>query len=132
MNKTQRKVLAFISDFIKINGYSPIQQQIASANNMSRNLVAAAVVELMKAGHLVKVDRHTVAVPDLPPPGPRPANPYAKAPAERTKRKCLSCGTDFQSEWMGNRVCDSCKGTNLWRASQSNDYGLSGLRSARV
>ena len=24
-------------------------------------------------------------------------------------RKCLSCGKTFQSTWIGNRICGSCK-----------------------
>ena len=26
-----------------------------------------------------------------------------------TERRCLACGSSFQSEWIGNRVCKTCK-----------------------
>ncbi len=30
-------------------------------------------------------------------------------------RKCLLCGTQFASEWAGERVCKKCKATAAWR-----------------
>jgi hypothetical protein len=33
------------------------------------------------------------------------------APA-RAKRKCLTCGTMFKSESIGNRICEVCKENN--------------------
>jgi|AP12_2_1047962.scaffolds.fasta_scaffold173724_1 hypothetical protein len=32
--------------------------------------------------------------------------------AARAKRKCLTCGTMFKSESIGNRICDNCKENN--------------------
>ena len=34
------------------------------------------------------------------------------------KRKCLSCGDMFPSEWIGNRVCDKCTGTMTSKRSR--------------
>jgi len=31
-------------------------------------------------------------------------------------RKCLSCREKFQSEWVGQRVCDKCKKKTQWRS----------------
>ena len=31
------------------------------------------------------------------------------------KRKCLSCGTLFPSEWSGERICKKCKASHNWR-----------------
>jgi hypothetical protein len=36
---------------------------------------------------------------------------------EVKKRKCLMCRDNFKSAWPGERVCQKCKSTNLWRAA---------------
>ena len=41
------------------------------------------------------------------------AKPKAEAISE--KRLCLCCGNKFVSTWSGNRVCENCKTTALWR-----------------
>jgi hypothetical protein len=30
-------------------------------------------------------------------------------------RKCLFCGVDFISEWLGNRICKRCKQLSEYR-----------------
>jgi hypothetical protein len=30
-------------------------------------------------------------------------------------RLCLRCGSSFESEWSGERVCRPCKSTTSWR-----------------
>ena len=49
--------------------------------------------------------------------GPRPyfyAKPEEK-PAARVRRKCLGpCGRYFESAWIGNRVCKSCKSSGAY------------------
>jgi hypothetical protein len=30
-------------------------------------------------------------------------------------RICLRCGSSFESEWSGERVCRPCKSTTSWR-----------------
>lgn len=37
--------------------------------------------------------------------------------AEMRTRKCLICGENFPSEWIGNRACKTCKQTAAWRAA---------------
>lgn len=34
----------------------------------------------------------------------------------RKARKCLMCTRDFQSSHIGERVCQSCKETSVWRS----------------
>lgn len=34
----------------------------------------------------------------------------------RKSRNCLRCGTGFESEWSGERICPRCKGSNTWRS----------------
>ncbi len=36
---------------------------------------------------------------------------------EAKKRTCLMCRDKFTSTWPGERVCQKCKQTNLWRAA---------------
>jgi hypothetical protein len=31
-------------------------------------------------------------------------------------RKCLLCTEEFESEWIGERVCTKCKATSIWRS----------------
>ena len=37
---------------------------------------------------------------------------HIKDKALCVKRKCLKCDKVFESEWIGNRICDSCQLTN--------------------
>jgi hypothetical protein len=30
-------------------------------------------------------------------------------------RRCLRCGSSFESEWSGERICRRCKSTTSWR-----------------
>lgn len=36
------------------------------------------------------------------------------------ERKCLNCGSQFQSEWEGHRICPKCKQSGEW-ANQADD-----------
>ena len=36
---------------------------------------------------------------------------------EPKQRTCLMCRDGFKSTWPGERVCQKCKSTNLWRAA---------------
>jgi hypothetical protein len=36
-------------------------------------------------------------------------------------RKCLKCSSSFHSHGIGNRICDTCKGSSEW-ASGGDDY----------
>ena len=31
-------------------------------------------------------------------------------------RACLRCESTFESEWSGQRICPSCKGSAAWRS----------------
>ena len=31
-------------------------------------------------------------------------------------RRCLSCEEEFHSKWIGHRICDACKDTDVWRS----------------
>jgi hypothetical protein len=31
-------------------------------------------------------------------------------------RACLRCGTQFESEWSGHRVCKHCQSANAWKS----------------
>ena len=43
------------------------------------------------------------------------------------KRKCLSCGDMFPSEWIGNRVCDKCTGTyDIKKVKKSSQQSFMG------
>ena len=35
------------------------------------------------------------------------------------ERRCLHCGTLFQSQWVGERVCRRCKDSANWREGAS-------------
>ena len=34
------------------------------------------------------------------------------------RRICLTCRTEFDSAWRGNRVCQSCKATAAWKLGE--------------
>jgi hypothetical protein len=42
---------------------------------------------------------------------------YAENRTIRLLRRCLSCLTMFDSEWVGERICRRCKGSAHWRTS---------------
>lgn len=48
-------------------------------------------------------------------------------PAPPKRRQCLRCGTGFESEWAGHRVCARCKSSGTWR----NGVPISTLSSSR-
>jgi len=47
---------------------------------------------------------------------PRPRDAGRKATTRAVRRNCLSCGEKFLSEWIGNRVCNACKETEIFTA----------------
>ncbi|MBI4184408.1 MAG: hypothetical protein HY521_10460 [Proteobacteria bacterium] len=38
---------------------------------------------------------------------------------DRKPRRCLRCGTSFDSEWAGERICRRCKETKSWRDGEA-------------
>jgi rubrerythrin len=34
---------------------------------------------------------------------------------EAKQRRCLMCGTEFASDWPGERICPRCRATAAWR-----------------
>lgn len=43
-----------------------------------------------------------------------------------TKRKCLKCKKEFNSEWVGNRICPPCKVLNKGVVEHGH-YGIAGI-----
>jgi len=39
---------------------------------------------------------------------------------QRKMRACLRCRVTFQSEWVGERICEKCKKSHDWRSGLSN------------
>jgi hypothetical protein len=39
----------------------------------------------------------------------------------QAQRRCLVCKTTFQSKWVGHRICQRCRGLDVWQAG-INDY----------
>jgi hypothetical protein len=37
---------------------------------------------------------------------------------EQKRRRCLRCQDEFDSEWVGDRICGRCKQSSAWRAGQ--------------
>jgi hypothetical protein len=48
-----------------------------------------------------------------------------KPKSEKKKRKCMTCATEFISTWNGNRVCESCLISSLWKSGPN--YYIQGL-----
>ena len=46
--------------------------------------------------------------------------PEPEVKHEQRQRHCLSCRRPFKSEWLGNRICSSCKGTEAYSAAPSS------------
>lgn len=51
----------------------------------------------------------TDALPSVPPT-------VQTASDKPKRRKCLRCQSNFQSGWVGERICSRCKNTSAWRA----------------
>ncbi len=51
------------------------------------------------------------------------AAPLAVAPTT-TKRRCLSCGSHFDSTGAGNRICGGCRSTSAYQSSAAGSYAV--------
>jgi hypothetical protein len=38
---------------------------------------------------------------------------------EMTERRCLKCRNIFLSDWVGKRICKSCKESHVWRTGDT-------------
>lgn len=52
------------------------------------------------------------------------AAPSSAAAATTTKRRCLSCGSHFDSTGPGNRICGSCRSTDAHRVGDAGSYAV--------
>lgn len=75
------------------------------AKNLSRNENAVAI----KASRLRL------------PPKAVPMSKVGKKPGAAKIRKCLCCTKPFFSEGVGNRICETCKGSSAYSCG---DYGI--------
>jgi len=42
-------------------------------------------------------------------------------------RRCLKCGSTFDSVWKGHRICNRCKSTSAWREGvPTHSHGMHG------
>ena len=48
------------------------------------------------------------------------SKPESKRTYNAARRKCLGCGSEFNSEWEGNRLCRPCKNSRMYRSG--DDY----------
>ena len=48
--------------------------------------------------------------------------------ANRKRRACMTCGSQFTSEGAHNRVCDGCKLTGAWRDGNDDTYPVAARR----
>lgn len=55
------------------------------------------------------------------------AQPVRRSSDVPRARLCLRCGSSFESEWSGERICRLCKSTTSWR----NGLPHSGKREGR-
>lgn len=42
----------------------------------------------------------------------RHQRPAPEKPGDARMRRCLSCGEEFESQWVGHRICRHCKALN--------------------
>ncbi len=49
----------------------------------------------------------------------------------RLQRTCLSCKAMFDSAWAGERICQRCKGTTVWRSGASANTSSSNQNQSR-
>jgi hypothetical protein len=49
----------------------------------------------------------------------------------RLQRTCLSCKTKFDSAWAGERICQRCKGTTVWRNGAATSMTRSNQNQSR-
>jgi len=50
---------------------------------------------------------------------------------KRLERSCLSCHSMFDSAWAGERICQRCKGTTVWRNGAAAGVTRSGQSQSR-
>jgi hypothetical protein len=57
----------------------------------------------------------TLHMPDRRHPEYRKPERDPRCPATSRLRRCLMCGSRFDSAWSGERICRSCKTKSVWR-----------------
>ncbi|MFD2207201.1 hypothetical protein [Kiloniella antarctica] len=73
----------------------------------------------------VLVDRERVEKKPANVSGKNPVNSKPKAkiyPGQKKTRSCLNCREKFVSEWIGERVCKTCKSSLAWKSGGDAEY----------
>ncbi len=88
-------------------------------------------VSVTDAGRAALQDRPMVVAKPATAPAPcvrkkhYEAAPAAAAPTTtKTKRRCLSCGSSFDSTGPGNRICGACRSTDAHRVGDAGSYAV--------
>lgn len=123
MNNSEKRVYEAICSFMTREGKSPTYQdiQFEASGEMAWSEISRSLTSLVKQGAIQRPKVGQIVVPGLKMP---------KVKVTTKRRKCLDCGSAFESKWAGHRVCDSCKGTAAWKGSNASDYSAPGLRIA--
>jgi len=98
-------------------GVSPTYSEIATEyGSNSASHIGNAITALVEAGMLRRRKRGVLEVVGLD---------VQRGP-KTSPRSCLSCGNQFQSEGIGNRICTECKGLHIF--SGLDEYTVAGLK----
>ena len=131
LTPSAERVYEAVRVFIANTGRSPTYEEIYQGSGVDPSSITNALFRLEQHGKIVRPVKGFIAIPGqkLPDPPIHVKMGYERR-TEKQKRPCLSCGNKFDSEWIGQRVCDSCKGTAAWKGSNASDYSAPGLRIA--
>ena len=131
LTPSAERVYEAVRVFIANTGRSPTYEEIYQGSGVDPSSITNALFRLEQHGKIVRPVKGFIAIPGqkLPDPPIHVKMGYERR-TEKQKRPCLSCGNKFDSEWIGQRVCDSCKGTPAWKGSNASDYSAPGLRIA--
>lgn len=125
-----------LADRIGVNGNTGIK--------LRRALIDAGWLDVIEPprgnlpGRVSVTDAGRVALQDRPMVVAKPATasapcvrkkhyeaaPAAALPPTTTKRRCLSCGSHFDSAGPGNRICGACRSTDAHRVGDAGSYAV--------
>ena len=116
----EKQLFASIQDLALEDGRIPIWE-VAQANNRSIDAVVAKLgmrgmpITELKDQLYVNPDLFEhIADDELLTDLLEKEEATVDSKKKSTVRACLNCGTQFWSEWIGNRICGNCKSDEAW------------------
>lgn len=133
LSKSRIEDVFEVIHYAAINGHTaPTQQSIAAMLDCSTFTVCTAVKQLQRAQRLEREGNATYWRYHINGSSHKTAWTSSTTKQEgETRRKCMCCGTPFQSQGIHNRICAGCKSANHDDAGYFDTIHTDGLWNGR-